>query len=188
MPDPAQAVDKYVLAEALLHAQATGTFVEPPSNQGLTLDEAYEVGAEIARRRLQQGWTFHGWKVGFTNREIWSRWELNQPIVAPVYRETVFAVTSDGAPRASPQSTSVPVGRRAAPRIEVEVVFGFETVAVGEAGGPMPDWVALGTELVDCHYRGWKLLPSRWSREPSRPGARPSEQMSGARSHIRRSG
>ncbi len=159
--EPRASRDKYVLAETLLHAHAAGTFAEPPSSRsGFTLDEAYEVGTEIARRRLQQGWTFNGWKVGFTNREIWSRWGLNQPVVAPVYRETVFAVTSDGATLAPSPTVSVPAGRRAALRIEVEVVFGFETVSVAEVGGPMPDWVALGAELVDCHYRGWKLHPA----------------------------
>lgn len=172
MPHPARAVNKYVLVETLLQAQAAGTVLKPlPSCRGptaccgnspvpLTLDEAYEVGAEIARRRLRQGWSSYGWKVGFTNREIWSRWGLNHPIVAPVYRETVFAVTSDGATSASAPSLNVPAGRRAALRIEVEVVFGFETATTAEVAGPVPDWVALGAELVDCHYLGWELHPA----------------------------
>ena len=159
--NPARLVDQYALAESLLQAQADGTFVDPPSVQRrLSLDAAYEIGAHIASRRLQQGWRFSGWKVGFTNREIWSRWGLDQPIVAPVYRETVFAVGNDRGAEASKPCLRVPAGRRAALRIEVEVVFGFECAAESEAGVPVPDWMALGAELVDCHYRGWRLDPA----------------------------
>ena len=135
------------LTRALLEAQDTGGFVEPPSvTRSFSLNDAYPIGAEIARHRLQQGWSFRGWKVGFTNREIWSHWGLDRPIVAPVYHETVFH-----AARRAP--TQVPLGKRAAPRIEVEVVFG-----IGGAGAP--DWVALGAELVDCHYEEWRLHPA----------------------------
>ena len=137
------------LARALQEAQETGSFVEPPSiSLSLGLDDAYRIGAEAARRRLQQGWSFGGWKVGFTNREIWSRWGLDRPIVAPVYRETIFH-----APLRTP--AHVPLGTRAAPRIEVEAVFGFAAPLTGS-----PDWVALGAELVDCHYEGWRLHPA----------------------------
>ena len=153
------------LARALLEAQETGGFVEPPSiSHSLGLDDAYRIGAEAARRRLRQGWSFGGWKVGFTNREIWSRWGLDRPIVAPMYRETIF-----NAPLRAP--AHVPLGTRAAPRIEVEAVFGFGPTAREQATGsartsaavPLPDspvWVALGAELVDCHYEGWRLHPA----------------------------
>ena len=153
------------LTRALLEAQETGGFVEPPSlTRSLTLDDAYRIGAEAARHRLRQGWSFGGWKVGFTNREIWSRWGLDRPIVAPVYRETIFH-----AARRAP--AHVPLGTRAAPRIEVEVVFGFGCAAGSAAtispradhaaASPgSPDWVALGAELVDCHYEEWRLHPA----------------------------
>ena len=147
---------RYDLTETLLRAEATGTFVEiPRGHRDLTMDEAYEVGARIARTRLGQGWRFRGWKVGFTNREIWPRWGLDRPMVAPVYRETVFTVGRDSPGESTDPPLVVPAGRRAALRIEVEVVVGF--------GGPgtMPDWVALGAELVDCHYPGWDLHPAR---------------------------
>ena len=137
------------LARALQEAQETGSFVEPPSiSHSLALDDAYRIGAEVARWRLRQGWSFGGWKVGFTNREIWSRWGLDRPIVAPVYTETI--VRAD-----PPEPARVTLGTRAAPRIEVEVVFGFAAPLTGS-----PDWVALGAELVDCHYEGWRLHPA----------------------------
>ena len=153
------------LTRALLDAHGTGGFAEPPSlNRPFNLDDAYRIGAEAARHRLRHGWSFGGWKVGFTNREIWSRWGLDRPIVAPVYRETTFHATR-GAP------AQVPLGTRAAPRIEVEVVFGFDAATgdaaamsprTGRAATPpgRPDRVALGAELVDCHYEDWRLHPA----------------------------
>ena len=155
-PKTAGHVSKHDLAETLLRAEATGTLVEiPRGDRDLTMDEAYEVGARIARTRLRQGWRFRGWKVGFTNREIWPRWGLDRPMVAPVYRETVFTVGGDSPGESTDAPLAVPAGRRAALRIEVEVVFGFGST------GAMPDWVALGAELVDCHYPQWDLHPAR---------------------------
>lgn len=161
------------LAERFLEAQGGGGLVEPPSvTHGLRLEDAYRVGAEIARTRLRSGWRLAGWKVGLTNREIWRRWGLDRPIVGPVYRETVFrgpggpvgAARATGQPRAAdPSRLSVPVGTRAAPRLEVEVVFGFADVLdAGTVAGPRvaPAWIALGVELVDCHYNGWRFDPA----------------------------
>lgn len=143
----------------LLAAQSAGECVEPPSaTHGLRVADAYRVGAVIARSRLREGWRPAGWKVGFTNSEIWPKWGLDRPIVAPVYRETVF--------RAAGRDLTVPMGTRAAPRLEVEVVFGFAgardtRTASGAAAPPArPRWVALGAELVDCHYAEWRLHPA----------------------------
>ena len=148
------ALDITVLAAGFLEAQSMGGLVEPPSaTRGLRLEDAYRVGAEIARTRLRGGWRLAGWKVGLTNREIWPRWGLDRPIIAPVYRETVFR--APGQPAATgPARLSVPMGTRAAPRLEVEVVFGF----AGSRADPA--WIALGAELVDCHYSGWKFDPA----------------------------
>ena len=157
--DHREGVTAASLATMLLTAQAAGEFVEPPSaTYGLRLDDAYRVGAEIARLRLSDGWRPAGWKVGFTNSEIWPRWGLDRPIIGPVYRETTF--------RTVEPDLTVPMGTRAAPRLEVEVVFGFAGArdagnASGAArSGPRPEWVALGAELVDCHYADWRLHPA----------------------------
>ena len=149
------------LAAGFLEAQDAGSFVEPPSvTHRLRLGDAYRVGAEIARTRLRSGWRQAGWKVGFTNREIWPRWGLDRPIIAPVYRETIFRGPHGAA---GPPHLSVPMGTRASARLEVEVVFGFADVpepgAVAGTWGD-PAWIALGVELVDCHYAGWRLHPA----------------------------
>ena len=140
--DPVSQQRLYALTERFLHAEAAGSFLRPPSiTDGLTLDDAYRIGAEIARSRIDRGWRFRGWKVGFTNRRIWSKWGLDQPIVGPVYDETVFGVGACGGAARDVRSVGldggagtgrprppvlVPAGRRAALMIEVEVVFGFD--------------------------------------------------------------
>ena len=159
--DPLPPERLYALAEILVHAESTGTFVEPPSiSDGLTLDDAYRIGAVIARSRIGRGWRCRGWKVGFTNREIWSQWGLDQPIVGPVYAQTVVDAAAAGGGGLSLPPVRVPAGRRAALMIEVEVVFGFDGTAGAAGRVRRPDWVALAAELVDCHYRGWRLHPA----------------------------
>lgn len=157
--DDRERVTAASLATMFLTAQSAGECVEPPSvAHGLRLDDAYRVGAEIARLRRRDGWRPAGWKVGFTNSEIWPRRGLDRPIIGPVYRETTF--------RGAEPDLTVPMGTRAAPRLEVEVVFGFAdageaAAASGAAGsGSGPRWVALGAELVDCHYPDWRLHPA----------------------------
>ncbi len=171
--DGITALDIAGLAAGFLEAQSMGGFVEPPSaSHGLRLEAAYRVGAEIARTRQRDGWRQAGWKVGLTNREIWPRWGLDCPIIAPVYRETIFrdpgepqgAARADShpVPAGSPR-LAVPMGTRAAARLEVEVVFGFADVLDAEAvAEPRTDpvWIALGVELVDCHYSGWRFDPA----------------------------
>ena len=163
--DPGERVTAASLAATFLAAQSAGEWVEPPSvTHGLRMRDAYRVGAEIARVRLREGWRPAGWKVGFTNRDIWPKWGLDRPIVAPVYRETTFRAS--GPFRPSEPDLTVPMGMRAAPRLEVEVVFGFDGAldaasASGAAPSPArPRWVALGAELVDCHYPEWRLHPA----------------------------
>lgn len=161
IPRGSRPTREYVLAQALLRAEAVGTVVEPPAGPGeLTMDDAYAIGALIAGARLRQGWRFGGWKVGFTNRRIWPRWGLDRPMVAPVYRETVFEAGSDRDRKQAEPPLRIPAGRRAALRIEVEVVLGFGGTAGPAEVAAVPDWVALGAELVDCHYPGWDLQPA----------------------------
>lgn len=159
--DPVSRQRLYALAERFLHAEAAGGFLRPPSiTDGLTLDDAYHIGAAIARSRIERGWRFRGWKVGFTNRRIWSKWGLDQPIVGPVYEETVFGAGARGGAVSGGPPVRVPAGRRAALMIEVEVVFGFDRPPADARRTPVPEWAALGAELVDCHYRGWRLHPA----------------------------
>ena len=139
------------LVRALLASRDRRKSTRPPTRQvaGLDLDGAYRVGAALDGRLNERGYGRAGWKVGFTNKTIWPRFGLTEPILGPMYDRTV---------RTAAPAAELSLAGFCAPRIEVEVVFGIE------AGGGAPDWsrpgwVALGFEVVDCHY-GWNLTPA----------------------------
>ena len=84
--------------------------------------QAYDVLHEIERRRVALGWRPVGRKIGFTNRTLWSRYGVYQPMWAHTWRETVVHA-DDGV-------ATVSLARMVEPRIEPEVVFGLR--------GPVP--------------------------------------------------
>ena len=139
------------LAAALLAARDGRSITPPPTRQveGLDLDGAYRVGAALERRLRKRGYRRAGWKVGFTNRTVWPRFGISEPILGPVYDRTLRSATP---------VAELSLAGFCSPRIEVEVVFGIE------AEGSAPDWgrarwMAIGFEVVDCHY-GWDLTPA----------------------------
>lgn len=138
------------LARDLMSARDGRGTTQPPTEraEGFGLDQAYRVGAALDRRLQRRGYHPIGCKVGFTNRAIWPRFGLDEPIVAPVYDRTL---------RLSRPAAEIPIGMFRAPMIEVEVVFGFAQEGADEG---RPDWVALGFEIVDCHYPEWHLTPA----------------------------
>ena len=138
------------LARDLMSARDGRATTRPPTRRAeeFGLDQAYRVGAALDRRLQRRGYHPIGCKVGFTNRAIWPRFGLDEPILAPVYDRTL---------RLSRPTAEIPIGMFRAPMIEVEVVFGLAQEGVDEG---RPEWVALGFEIVDCHYPEWHLTPA----------------------------
>ena len=139
------------LVRAMLAARDRRITTLPPTDQvtGLDLEGAYRVGAALDRRLRERGYRRAGWKVGFTNRTVWPQFGITEPILGPVYDRTVRTATP---------VAGLSLAGFCAPRIEVEVVFGIEA----EGGAPdwsRPAWMAIGFEVVDCHY-GWDLTPA----------------------------
>ena len=155
------------LARELLAARDRRETVRPPTQRTgeFGLDRAYRVGAALDRSLQQEGYGLLGCKVGFTNRAIWPEFGLDEPILAPIYARTM---------RVARPVAEVSLAKFRAPMIEVEVVFGIEP----EGGAPnseapnggspdgdaptggRPGWIALGFEIVDCHYPDWHLTPA----------------------------
>jgi 2-keto-4-pentenoate hydratase len=143
------------LAEDLLRARDSRTTLDPPTKRidSFTLADGYAVGAAIAARRTGAGGRrIAGQKIGLTYRAIWDRIGLEHPVWAPVYDDGIH----EGADKVS-------VAGLVAPKVEVEVVLGFDRpVPVGagrEQIAAAVGWAALGYEIVDCHYPGWALTP-----------------------------
>lgn len=124
-----------------------------PLPQALDLPTAYRVAAAIDARRMAGGEQPRGWKIGFTNRSIWPRYGVHQPIWARVWDSTLTLLDGTAA--------DVSLAGLVQPRIEPEIVFGIaRTPQAGmdeEALRGCLAWVAHGVEIVHTHFDGWKF-------------------------------
>jgi 2-oxo-3-hexenedioate decarboxylase len=148
-------VDIDGLAAELLRAWDRAGCVPLPSARpgGLGTGEAYAVGERLRQLRLARGERPVGWKIGFTNRGIWQRYGVYQPMWAPVWDST--AQLLDGA------ECTLSLAGLSQPRLEPEIAFGL-------ARAPRPgmsldelrdcvDWVAHSFEVVHTHFEGWRF-------------------------------
>ena len=118
-----------------------------------TMSDAYVVADELRRMRLARGERTLGYKIGFTNRGIWARYGVFEPIWGPVWDTTLE--------RCDDAHATVSLARFAAPRLEPEIMFGFaRTPAAGQSREDLFDcieWVAHGFEIVDTHFADWRF-------------------------------
>jgi 2-oxo-3-hexenedioate decarboxylase len=148
-------MDSAALAAELLDAHDAARRVPLPSERpgGLSVEQAYAVGDRLRAARIVRGERPAGYKIGFTNRNIWPRYKVFEPIWAPVWDSTVQLLEGTEA--------EVSLQGLVQPRIEPEIVFGF--AAAPRAGmderelGACLAWVAHGYELVHTHFEGWRF-------------------------------
>jgi len=131
---------------------------EPPSARaaGLTLDQAYAVEAELARRRHAAGHVTAGRKIGFANKALWRVMGINTVAWASMYDDTVHhAPTND---------TSLSIARMFSPKIEAEIMMKLNAPLGAGVSDPAivlgtVEWIALGFEVIDCPFPDWKFQP-----------------------------
>jgi len=143
------------LAAMLLEAWDQAACIELPSARvgGLSTSQAYAVAERVRRLRVARGERPLGWKIGFTNRGIWQRYGVFQPMWGPVWDTTSELL--DG-PR-----TTLSLKGLNQPRLEPEVAFGFASdprpgMSLDELRGCL-SWVAHGFEVVHTHFEGWRF-------------------------------
>ena len=141
------------LARALLAAWDGAHCVPLPSTAGLSNAEAYAVGERLRALRSARGERPVGWKIGFTNRSIWPRYEVYQPMWAPVYDSTTTLLAG--------REATLSLAGLSQPRIEPEVAFGIAQapragMSLDELHGCV-DWVAHAFEIVHTHFEGWRF-------------------------------
>lgn len=143
------------IAARLLKACDDGSLMQRPSADDAAFDmrAAFAVSDEVRRLRIARGEKPLGYKIGFTNRSIWQRYGVHQPIWGPVWDSTLSLLDAAAA--------RVPLRGLSQPRLEPEVVFGF---ASAPRAGMSPDelqrcldWVAHGFEIVHTHFEGWRF-------------------------------
>jgi 2-keto-4-pentenoate hydratase len=140
--------------EQLLSHADTGRLwpAQPPSCFD-DLPAAYRAALAVRALRIARGETPRGFKIGFTNRTIWSRYQVFAPIWGSVWDSTLIPGGNDDA--------IVSLNRLCQPRIEPETVFGFKSTP--PAGASLDglfeslDWMAPGFEIVQSHRADWKF-------------------------------
>ena len=119
------------------------------SYPGLTPQAGYEAAQALHEHRVARGWRAVGRKIGFTNRTIWPRYGVYEPIWGTVYDRTLI--------RADDNRARVPLEGLVNPRIEPEICFGLREAPDAKNLLQCIEWVAHSVEIVQCHHAGWKL-------------------------------
>jgi 2-oxo-3-hexenedioate decarboxylase len=143
------------LAERLLAAWDGAALMALPSARSVSFSMAdgFAAADTVRGLRIERGEKPLGYKIGFTNRSIWQRYGVHQPIWGPVWDSTTALL--DGA------EARVSLRGLSQPRLEPEVVFGFSQapragMGLAELQGCL-DWVAHGFEIVHTHFDGWQF-------------------------------
>src|SRR4051812_16099640 len=140
-----------MLADDLIDAHERPREVAPFSERypGLTAQAGYAAARALHRHRIAQGWQPLGRKIGFTNRTIWARYGVYEPIWGTVYDRTMEA-----------DAAAFTLAGLVQPRIEPEICFGLKHAPRSPAIADLIEaieWVAHSFEIVQCHHPEWKM-------------------------------
>jgi len=129
----------------------------PSSGDGFDLSTAYAVERELVRMRRSEGRQTVGVKVGYANKAIWRVLKLDTLVWAHMYDDTVRDAEGNEA--------TLSLAPMISPKIEPEIVFKLKAplgASVTESAAALEavEWLALGFEIIDCPYAGWKFQPA----------------------------
>src|SRR5580704_9869633 len=145
----AKAVANEVVASLAGHYQIP-KFSSRPG--GLTLAQAYRIAPLLRAAFEARGETITGRKIGFTNREMWKVYDVQSPIWGYITNRTTHELATTQALR---------IKDFVEPRIEPEIIFGLKAAPLpGMSEAALLDcteWVALGYEVVQSIFPGWKF-------------------------------
>lgn len=145
------------LLPALMDALDHGRMLAWTAAQPADLTEAYGLALQARQLRVARGERSAGFKIGFTNRNIWPRYGVYAPIWGTVYAGRLVEATGDVA--------TLSLAGLVQPRIEPEIVFGLR--ATPPAGADLAAlarciaWVAQGFEIVHTHFPFWKFTAAQ---------------------------
>jgi 2-keto-4-pentenoate hydratase len=143
-----------MLGEELVQMHESPRLVAPFSERhpGLTPEAGYAACRALHKHRLALGWKPVGRKIGFTNRTLWSRYGVHEPMWGMVYDRTLIQAASARA--------TVNLERLAQPRIEPEICFKLKAAPRSSATADIVaslEWMAHSVEIVQCHHPAWKV-------------------------------
>ena len=143
------------LAAELISLDETPRQVPPFSAryEALTPDSGYRAAARLHEHRIARGWKALGRKIGFTNRTLWERYGVHEPMWGTVYDRTLLPATGD--------RVTIPLAGLVQPRIEPEICFKLKAKppqsADPEALLAAIEWMAHSVEIVQCCHPAWKV-------------------------------
>jgi 2-oxo-3-hexenedioate decarboxylase len=153
-PQTSNRLDGKIVAREALAAIDAARQIPPFSERdpAFGIDRAYAAAAELRRLRTQRGERQVGRKIGFTNCDMWERFNVCAPVWGDMYDTTVQDLPSPG---------TLSLSRFVEPRIEPEIVFKLSA----DIGPELDDagmldaiaWVAHGFEIVQSIYPGWRF-------------------------------
>jgi len=124
----------------------------PSDDPAFDVAAAYRQSLAVREQRIERGEVPRGYKIGFTNRNIWPRYQVYAPIWGTVWNTTVTDCEAHG---------SVSLSGCCQPRIEPEAVFGMLVCPPRDASLQQLfdaiEWVAPGFEIVQSHLPDWKF-------------------------------
>ena len=122
----------------------------PSTATGFNVAAAYQDALRVRALRIARGEVPVGFKIGFTNRGIWPRYNVYGPIWGTVWNSTLTLCEGAGV---------LSLAHTCQPRIEPETVFGMKSTPALHASlddlFDAIDWVAPGFEIVDSHLPAW---------------------------------
>ena len=122
---------------------------------GLSVEDAYRITPLVRQMYEARGAKAVGRKIGFTNRTIWAQYGVFAPIWGHVFDRSVHDLA---------EQEALPLKPFSEPRIEPEIVFGLGKPPSGDmdetALSSCIAWVALGFEIVQSIFPGWKFAAS----------------------------
>jgi 2-oxo-3-hexenedioate decarboxylase len=118
----------------------------------LNVDDAYRVTPLVRQLYEAGGAKVVGRKIGFTNRTIWAQYGVYAPIWGYVFDRSAHDLAAVEA---------LPLAPFSEPRIEPEIVFGLAAAPSAQMNETALlsciAWVALGFEIVQSIFPGWKF-------------------------------
>ena len=137
-------------ADALIHTRQISPFAS--RLDGLTVDDAYGVTPRVRKIYEARGLKVAGRKIGFTNRTIWDQYGVHQPIWGYIFDGTVQHLA---------ENEALTLRSFSEPRIEPEIMFGLGAAPSADmddiALSSCIAWIALGFEIVQSIFPGWKF-------------------------------
>jgi 2-oxo-3-hexenedioate decarboxylase len=135
-----------------LHEQSGLALSFASRHPGLTTARGYAAARMLHEHRLARGWKPVGRKIGFTNRTLWERYGVHEPMWGMVYDRTFIEAVGERA--------TVPLAGLAQPRIEPEIAVKLKSVPRSSDVAELLrciEWIAHSVEIVQCHFTDWKF-------------------------------